>query len=246
MVAALDALLTPEAFSDLGPNGLQVPGKRDIARVATGVSASRSLIEKAVAADAQLVLVHHGLFWDFQPTGLTPVLAERLRPLMRHDVALAAYHLPLDAHAEHGNNALLADALGAAGHEPFGDYRGTPIGRAARFPEGVAIGSLIERIHAATGREPLLQGAGPATVRSLGIVSGSGSDSLYEAAARGLDGLLTGEPREHVHRDAAELGLHFIAAGHYATETFGVRRLGELLEQRFGVHHMWIDEPNPV
>ncbi len=210
------------------------------------MSASRSLIERAVELDAQLVLVHHGLFWDFHPTGLTPVLAERLRPLMRHDVGLAAYHLPLDAHAEHGNNALLAQALGAADHEPFGVYKGTPIGRAARFAEPVAITDLLERVRSATDREPLLQGAGPASVRRLGIVSGSGADSLAEAAAKGLDGLLTGEPREHAHNEATELGLHFIAAGHYATETFGVRRLGDLLQDRFGIEHVWIDEPNPV
>lgn len=223
-----------------------MPGIGDVGRVATGVSASRSLIETAIAGEAQLVLVHHGLFWDFHPTGLTAVLAERLRPLMRAGAALAAYHLPLDAHPEHGNNAILAEALGAAGHEPFGHFKGTPVGRAATFAEPVPIDVLIARVREVTGREPLLQGAGPATVARLGIVSGAGGDSLYEAAEKGLDGLLTGEPREHIHRDAAELGLHFVAAGHYATETFGVRRLGELLHERFGLEHFFIDEPNPV
>ena len=246
LIDALDELLRPGDFTDLGPNGLQVPGSEDVTTVATGVSASRSLIERAVAEGAQLVLVHHGLFWDFHPTGLTPILAERLRPLMRSGVGLAAYHLPLDAHPEHGNNAILAERLGAARHDAFGDYRGMAIGRAAHFDEPVDVDDLLARVHRATGREPLLQGAGPRSVRSLGIVSGSAADSLYEAAEKGLDGLLTGEPREHVHRDAAELGVHFISAGHYATETFGVRRLGELLAQRFGVAHVWIDEPNPV
>ena len=112
-----------------GPNGLQVPGGEEVRRVVTGVSAQRELIERAVELEAQLVLVHHGLFWDFQPTGLTPVLAERLRPLFRHDVALAAYHLPLDAHPEVGNNAILANRLGCERHEPFGAFRGTPVGR---------------------------------------------------------------------------------------------------------------------
>jgi dinuclear metal center YbgI/SA1388 family protein len=245
LIAALDALLEPERFADLGPNGLQVPGNRPIERLATGVSPSRTLIESAVERGAQLVLVHHGLFWDFQPTGLTPVLAERLRPLFKHDVALAAYHLPLDAHPEHGNAAVLATELGALDHEPFGVYRGMTVGRVARF-DGVPIGELLERVQRVTGREPLLQGDGPERVSRLGIVTGAGADTLEEAAAAGLDGLLTGEPREHVHRDAAELGLHFVAAGHYATETFGIRRLGDLLQERFGVEHLWIDEPNPV
>src|SRR5688572_21978397 len=113
LIRYLDELLDPAAFEDMGPNGLQVPGPRAVSRVVTGVTAQRELIDRAVAARAELVLVHHGLFWNFAPVGLTPRLAERLRPLFRHDIALAAYHLPLDAHPEVGNNALLADALGA-------------------------------------------------------------------------------------------------------------------------------------
>src|SRR3954453_18832275 len=161
LISALDDLLDPGAFADLGPNGLQVPGGQEVARVVTGVSAQRALVERAVALDAQLVLVHHGLFWDFQPTGLSPVLAERLRPLFRHDVALAAYHLPLDAHAELGNNALLAQALGCDSHEPFGDYRSRPIGRKGTFAGGLTVHELRERVRAATDREPLIQGDGP-------------------------------------------------------------------------------------
>src|SRR5918994_6036545 len=130
LIAHLDDWLTPEAFDDLGPNGLQVPAAREVERIVTGVTAQRSLFEEAVARDAQLVLVHHGLFWNFNPVGLTPLLAERLRPLFKHDIALAAYHLPLDAHPEVGNNALLAEALGAADHVAFGD-----VGRGATFAD---------------------------------------------------------------------------------------------------------------
>src|SRR5215212_249326 len=131
ILAALDELLEPGSFGDLGPNGLQVAGGEEARRVVTGVSAQRELIDRAIELDAQLLLVHHGLFWDFQPTGLTPVLAERLRPLFKHDLALAAYHIPLDAHPEVGNNAILANALGCDRHEAFGDFRGRAIGRAA-------------------------------------------------------------------------------------------------------------------
>src|SRR5688500_19452692 len=108
VIEALDELLEPASFADLGPNGLQVPGGREVRRVVTGVSAQRALIDRAIELGAELLLVHHGLFWDFHPTGLTPVLAERLRPLFKHDLDLAAYHIPLDAHPEVGNNALLA------------------------------------------------------------------------------------------------------------------------------------------
>src|SRR4051812_3534357 len=247
LIATLDELLQPADFQDLGPNGLQVPGAREVSRVVTGVSAQRELSERAVELGAQLVLVHHGLFWDFQPAGLTPLLAERLRPLFKHDINLAAYHLPLDAHPTHGNNALLARALGCESQEPFGAYKGTPIGRAGRFPgAGITLAELRERVHAATGREPLLLGAGPERIRSIGIVSGSAADTLHEAAAAGLDAFLTGEPREHITADARELGVHFVAAGHYATETFGVRALGDLLAERFGVEHVFVELANPV
>jgi dinuclear metal center YbgI/SA1388 family protein len=237
----LDELLTPAAFDDLGPNGLQVPGREEVGRVVTGVTAQRALFERAVAERAELVLVHHGLFWRFNPIGLTPLLAERLRPLFKHDIALAAYHLPLDAHAEVGNNALLADALGASHHVAFGD-----VGRGATFAGPVAAADLFARVTAATGREPLVFDAGPAQVRRIAIVSGGAASRLDQAIAEGYDAFLTGEPKENVMADAREAGVHFIAAGHYATETFGVRRLGDLLAQRFGIEHVWVDLPNPV
>ncbi len=247
LIAALDELLQPAGFRDLGPNGLQVPGASEVSHVVTGVSARRELAERAVALHAELVLVHHGLFWDFQPTGLTPLLAARLRPLFKHDVNLAAYHLPLDAHAELGNNALLAAASGCETQRPFGDYKGTPIGRAGTFAgDGITLDDLRARAREATGREPLLLGAGPERIRSIGIVSGSAADTLHEAAAEGLDAFLTGEPREHITAEAEELGVHFVAAGHYATETFGVRALGDLLAERFGIEHTFVDLPNPV
>jgi dinuclear metal center YbgI/SA1388 family protein len=237
----LDELLTPEAFDDLGPNGLQVPGAETVERVVTGVTAQRALFERAIEEEAQLVLVHHGLFWRFHPVGLTPLLAERLRPLFKHDIALAAYHLPLDAHPEVGNNALLADALGAAGHVPFAD-----VGRGAEFAEPVGAAELFARVAAVTGREPLVFDAGPAQVRRIAIVSGGAASRLDQAVAEGYDAFLTGEPKENVMADAREAGIHFIAAGHYATERFGVRRLGELLADRFGVEHIWVELPNPV
>ena len=247
IIDRLDAILQPATFEDLGPNGLQVPGAREIGRVVTGVSATKRLIDRAVELEAGLIICHHGLFWDFHPTGLTPMLADRLRPLFVHDVNLAAYHLPLDAHAEYGNNALLAEALGCSDHQPFGTYRGAHIGRAGTFDrDGLPIEELVSRVRRATGREPLLQGDGPERVRSIGVVSGAAADSLPDAAAAGLDAFLTGEPREHVMGDAEESRIHFLAAGHYATETFGVRRLGDLLAEEFGIEHVFVDLPNPV
>jgi dinuclear metal center YbgI/SA1388 family protein len=242
LIRDLDDLLDPGAFNDLGPNGLQVPGREMVAKVVTGVTAQRELIDRAVALDAGLVLVHHGLFWNFHPTGLTPTLAERLRPLFKHDIALAAYHLPLDAHPVVGNNAQLAERLGCASHVAFAE-----IGRLGEFAgDGIPAAELFTRVHEVTGREPLVFDAGPERVRRLGIISGSAAKYLPQAVALGLDAFLTGEPAEHVMADAREAGIHFIAAGHYATETFGVRRLGERLAENYGIEHEFVDIPNPV
>jgi dinuclear metal center YbgI/SA1388 family protein len=245
IVSYLDELLDASSFEDYGPNGLQVPGAAEVELVVTGVSAHRELFERAAAEGAALVLCHHGLFWNAQPLALTEALKGRLKTLFDSDIALAAYHLPLDAHPEVGNNALICAALGLERGEPFGEHRGRPIGFVGRS-EGLPFEELRERCAAAFGQEPFAWAAGPDTVRSVGIVSGGGASSLAEAVARGLDAFLTGEPAEPAMADAREAGVHFIAAGHYASETFGVRRLGELLAERFGVEHRFLALPNPV
>jgi len=247
IIAYLDELLAVERFADYGPNGLQVPGAAEVAKVLTGVSAQRALFERARDEGAQLVLAHHGLLWDFDPRRISAAQAARLKLLLANDIALAAYHLPLDGHPDIGNNALLADALGAERRERAFPYKGEPIGAIARFAgEGVPIEDLIARVAAVTDRPPLAFEAGPPRVRTLGIVSGAAAGTLSEAIDLGLDAFLTGEPKEHVMAEAREGGIHFIAAGHYATETLGIRRLGELVAERFGVEHVFADIPNPV
>ena len=215
--------------------------------MATGVSAHAELFELAAAERAELLIVHHGLFWGAGPGPIDAALKRRLQILFDADIGLAAYHLPLDAHPEIGNNALLARALGAEELEPFALHHGEPIGFIARLPgEGLPADELFARVHEITSREPLVFDSGPARVRRVAIVSGAGADFLADAAAAGADALLTGEPAERAMAQARESGLHFIAAGHYATETFGVRRLGEHLAERFGVRHVFLDVPNPV
>jgi len=243
-----DELLDAASFDDYGPNGLQVPGRAEVARVATGVSSGVELFERARDARADLVLVHHGLFWGGAPAGLSPPLAARLRVLLGAGMGLAQYHLPLDAHPEIGNNALLADGLGLTDREPFVTVRGRAIGVAGRLPgDGLPAQALAVRVHALVGQEPLLVAAGPDPVRTLGIVSGGAArEVVAEATARGLDAGLTGEPTESVYNDAREAGVHLLAAGHYATETFGIRALGERVAARFGLEHVFIDVPNPI
>jgi dinuclear metal center YbgI/SA1388 family protein len=245
IIAFLDELLEAPGWPDYGHNGLQVPGAEEVDIVVTGVSAHRELFEKAAEAGAQMVLCHHGLFWG-ETDRVSPELKGRLKALFDADMSLAAYHLPLDAHAEVGNNALICRELGFERGEPIGEAKGRPVGWVGRSGDGVELGELVARCRRAFGQEPLVFASGPEFVRSIGVVSGGAASSVHEAVALGLDAFLTGEPSEFVMASAREGGLHFIAGGHWATETFGVRRLGELLAERFGVEHRFVPVPNPV
>jgi dinuclear metal center YbgI/SA1388 family protein len=247
IVEHLDAILEPSAYDDYGPNGIQVPGREAVETVVTGVSANVELFARAREHEADLVLVHHGLFWAGPPRPLDPASKRRLQLLFDADMSLAAYHLPLDGNLEHGNNALLADAIGCASKSAFGQHKRATIGVAGRFEgEGISPDDLVARVREATRREPLAFTDGPERVRSVGIVSGAGADYLEDAIAAGLDAFVTGEPIERAMARAREAEIHFVAAGHYATETFGVRRLGDLLAARFGVRHVFVDVPNPI
>jgi dinuclear metal center YbgI/SA1388 family protein len=247
IIGFLDELLDPASYDDYGPNGLQVPGKDEIQTVVTGVSANAELFVQAREHEADLILVHHGLIWKGPPRPIDRAAKRRLQLLFDADVSLVAYHLPLDGHLEVGNNALLAAALGAQDVAPFAAHGRSTIGVRARLPgEGISPLELIGRVAAATNREPLAFTDGPDPVRSIGIVSGSGADHLDEAIAEGLDAFVTGEPAERSMSRARESAIHFVAAGHYATETFGVQALGERLAERFGVRHVFVDVPNPI
>jgi dinuclear metal center YbgI/SA1388 family protein len=248
VLAELDRILELERFEDYCVNGLQVPGADTVSTLVTGVSAHAELFHLAAAQQADLLLVHHGIFWGPGVRTVDAQLKRRLQILFDANIALAAYHLPLDAHLEHGNNALLARQLGATGAlEPFAPYKGQAIGCIATFADGgLPAAELFQRVQVATVRQPLVFDAGPPTVTSLAVVSGAGADYLPEAQAAGAQALLTGEVSERTMAQARELGLHVMAAGHYATETFGVRRLGELLAERFALKHLFIDVPNPV
>ena len=247
LIGYLDSLLDPSSYDDYGPNGLQIPGKDEIESLATGVSANAELFARAREQGVDLVLVHHGLFWAGPPRALDQTSKRRLQLLFDADIALAAYHLPLDGHLEVGNNALLARAIGAEEIEPFAVHKRATVGVRARFADpGIAPAELVGRVHEATGREPLAFTAGPDPLCTIGIASGAGADHLEDAIAGGLDAFVTGEPAERSMARAREAGVHFLAAGHYATETFGVRALGERLAERFGVRHVFIDVPNPI
>lgn len=246
IIAFCDDLLDAGSFEDYGPNGLQVPGERSVSKLVTGVSAHLELIERAVGSGAQMLLAHHGLFWEFHPRALSEQMASRLRTALGAGLSVGGYHLPLDAHPEVGNNALLAADLGLEPDGRFAAVRGREIGVLASAPAPLGAEELTVALAAVTGREPVVLGAGPERIRRVGIVTGAGASYVGEAVALGLDALVTGEPAEHATADAREGGLHFFAAGHHATERAGIRKLGERVAERFGVEHEFIEVANPI
>ena len=212
-----------------------------MSKIACGVSSSRELFQRAGDAGAQLVLVHHGLFWRNEPLLVDRRLKGRLEALFAGNLTLVAYHLALDAHPEVGNNVLLAERLGARREGAFAQ-----IGAAARLDEPTGIDELSRRLREATGRDPIVLAEGPERIERIAVVTGAGGTRLIEAAHDGFDALVTGEPEEPALHAARELGIHFLAGGHYATETFGVQALAARLADEFALEWEFVDVPNPV
>ncbi|MDZ7338074.1 MAG: Nif3-like dinuclear metal center hexameric protein [candidate division KSB1 bacterium] len=241
IVTYLNDLLQPQLFEDYGPQGLQVEGKAHVRKIVTGVSASLELFEQAHIRGADMVIVHHGLFWDRESRVATGALKKRLTALLTNDISLVAYHLPLDAHPTFGNNAVAARALGILDPQRF-----ATVGWWGRLSEPLLARVLFNKIQILYDKTPLIFDYGPDSVETVGIVSGAGAHRLQEAVALGLDCFVTGEASEASMHLAKESGLHFVAAGHYATERLGIKVLGEQLAQEFGIEVEFLELPNPV
>jgi len=247
LVAELDELLEVEGTSDYCPNGLQVEGSSRVLRVVTAVSASSALFRRAVDSGADAVIVHHGILWNgSEAPRITGSFRERVRLLIENGISLIAYHLPLDRHLELGNAAQLARRIGLEELEPFGIHCGTPAGVCGVFPDPVEVDEFIGAIAEACEREPQIFPGGESLVTSVGIVTGGAQKEFHQAVAAGLDAYVTGEASEWVMHQAAEDRVHFVAAGHYATERFGIRALGRWIADRHGLEVEFIDIPNPV
>ncbi len=239
--SCLQALLRPETFKDYGPNGLQVEGAREVRRIASGVTASLAFIDAAIAAGADTLLVHHGLFWRRQDGRLTGWLAERVRRLMAVQVNLFAFHLPLDAHAELGNNAQLGLRLGLAADARFGEQDLGFIGGAA-----LRLDDLVARVNTQLGRAPLVLAGDGRALRRVAWCTG-GAQGYFEAAiAAGADAFLTGEISEPQAHLARETGVAFLACGHHATERYGAPAVAAHVAAQFGLEHRFIDIENPA
>jgi dinuclear metal center YbgI/SA1388 family protein len=239
----LQAMLRPEAFRDYGPNGLQVEGRAEVRRIASGVTASLAFIDAAIAAGADTLFVHHGLFWRGQDGRLTGWLKERVKRLLAHDINLFAYHLPLDAHAEWGNNAQFGQRLQLAADARFGEQDLGFVGPAGLHASAAALAAAARM---ALGRDVLLL---PGDGRRLARVAWctGGAQGYFEAAiAAGADAFVTGEVSEPQAHLARETGVAFLACGHHATERYGAPAVAGVLAERFGLAHGFIDIENPA
>jgi dinuclear metal center YbgI/SA1388 family protein len=240
IVAYASALLEVERFPEFAPQGLQVVGTAEVATIACGVSCSRELFERAVDLGAELVLVHHGLFWRNEPLVVDARLRGRLEALFAGDASLVAYHLALDAHPTLGNNAQLAARIGAMPLGPFGG-----VGRGCTVePQGVD--DLARTVEEVLGRPPVVLRGGEREIRRLAVSTGAAGHDLVQAAHEGYDALLTGEPEEPSAATARELGIHLVAGGHHATERFGVQALAAHLAERFELRSHYVEVENPI
>lgn len=249
IVDALNELLEPEKFSDYCPNGLQVPPvlhvDADINRIALAVSPDLEVIKRAAAADCQLLLLHHGLFWNGPARSLDGSQAARLRELFKHDMALVSYHLPLDGHETLGNNAIIANRLGCE-FELWQSSGRPAIGVRAKLAQALQFSDLCSRVGEVCQSTPIGFAGSNKPIQTVAIVSGGAASMIVQAADDKIDCLITGEPKESSRALAAELDVSIICAGHHRTETFGVAALGDWLADRFDVSCKFFDTENPI
>jgi dinuclear metal center YbgI/SA1388 family protein len=238
-------LLKPEEFSDSCPNGLQVEGKDDINKIITGVSASVELFEWAIGENADAIIVHHGIIWDFERPLYVGAYKERIGLLLKNNLNLYAFHLPLDVHPQIGNNIKLAGLLGVKKTQLFGEYKGQNIGIQGMI-NPINKDKFFVKMENILQRKPLIFPYGPEKIKSVAIITGGAQKYIKQAVAKNIDAYITGEVSEYIMHYTKEEKIHFISAGHYATEKFGVIALGEELEKKFKIKVKFIDIPNPV
>jgi len=243
LVSYLDALLGADRFRDYCPNGLQVEGRSEVQRIVAGVTASQALLDAAVARGADAVLVHHGYFWKGEDGRVTGIRRQRLGSLIKHDINLLAYHLPLDAHAELGNNAQLARLLGWLPEGRFGEQDIAWFGSLAETANLAALAGEITRV---LGREPLVIGDPARRLRRIAWCSGGAQSYFEQAITLGVDAYVSGEISEQTVHLARESGVAYLAAGHHATERGGVQSLAVFLAERFGLDCEFVEVDNPV
>ncbi|KAF0808033.1 hypothetical protein A6D6_00423 [Alcanivorax xiamenensis] len=246
LLSVLDTELQSHRFKDYCPNGLQVEGREQVRHLVTGVTACQALIDAAIVEEADAILVHHGYFWKNEDARVRGMKKQRLQSLLRHDISLFAYHLPLDAHPELGNNAQLARRLGLVvegGLQPRDSF---PIGNVGRLDGPMTADEFASHVESVLGRQVLHIGDTQDEIETLAWCTGAAQGFIDQAQALGVDAYLSGEISEPTTHFARETGIHYFACGHHATERYGVLAVGEWLADEYGLEHTFIDIDNPV
>ncbi len=246
LTATFDRILEPSRFRDYAPNGLQVEGRAEVRRLVSGVTACQALVDAAIEENADAILVHHGYFWRNEAPVLTGMKRRRIAALLDADISLFGYHLPLDAHPEYGNNATLAARLGIRSEGPLHPDDASAVGNVGSLPAETPVAEFLETVATALDRVPLHVGDVNRRVRRIAWCTGGAQGYIEAAVAAGADLYLTGEASEQTVHVAREEGIEFIAAGHHATERYGVQALGEAVAAELGLEHRFIDIDNPV
>ena len=246
LLSHLDTQLQPARFRDYCPNGLQVQGRPEVTRLVTGVTACQALIDTAVSLEADAILVHHGYFWRGEDPCVTGMKRRRLAALLANDISLIAYHLPLDAHPELGNNACFGRLLGIENSDLLAAGSDEGVGNVGSLSRATPISALIDTLAMTTGRQPLHIGPIDVSVQRIAWCTGAAQGYIEAAVAAGAEVFITGEASEQTVHVAREEGIHFLAAGHHATERYGVQAVGEDVATRFGIEHHFVDIDNPV
>jgi len=244
--AYLNQFLQSDGVTDYAPNGLQVQGKNTIKKIVTGVTACQALLDKALAAKADAVLVHHGYFWKGEAPQVTGMQYQRLKALLTHNINLFGYHLPLDVHPELGNNVQLAQRLGISIKGELATATSPNLGLVGELAKATTLKNFGHQIETVLHRTPLLIPGHNRPIKTIAWCTGGAQDFIRHAANAGVDAYLTGEASERTTHMARELGIHFIGAGHHATERYGIEALGRHLAEKFGVGVEFVDIDNPV
>ncbi|MEC8887265.1 MAG: Nif3-like dinuclear metal center hexameric protein [Pseudomonadota bacterium] len=246
ILAWCEQTLQVSQFKDYCPNGLQIEGKTEVQTLVSSVTASQVAIEQALDLKADALIVHHGYFWKGEPSPLTGIKGKRIKQLMQADVSLIAYHLPLDAHPTLGNNAALADLLGIKITGALDSSERFPIGNIGELDTALTPEQFSKRISDVLGQKPIHISSGKSTIQKVGFCTGGAQDFLYKAADFDCDAYISGEVSERTYHEALEYGVDYFAAGHHATERYGVQRLAKALAEQFQLTHHYVELSNPI
>ncbi len=241
-----DQTLNTHEFKDYAPNGLQIEGKSEVQKILCAVTASQEAIDAAIAQNADLLLVHHGYFWKGEPYPITGMRGKRIKSLIQHDISLVGYHLPLDSHPSLGNNAAIAELLQLENLQALDPSERHPIGNIGFLKQALSATEFRDYLTARLGFNTIHLPAEKSQIQKIGFCTGAAQDFIVKAAEQGCDAFISGEVSERTYYEAKELGVHYYACGHHATERYGVQRLAKAISEQFNIEYSYFELNNPI